>query len=83
MSARSAIDRPDALFRPVKNADDPRLADAAVHLDPQLTHPLGHQRRRAVLLEADLGIRVQISPQRGESFVMRKNRSQRSAQCQS
>ena len=61
------------VFAPANDADDAGLADAGMHFDAQLAHALGHERRRAVLFEADLGISVQITPQRRQSFVMRKN----------
>ena len=67
----------------MQDAHDARLADPRMHLDTQLVHPLRYQGGRAVLFEPDLRIRVQISPQCGQSLMVRKNRRQRAAQRKS
>ena len=67
----------------MNHAHDTGLADPRMHLDAELAHPLRYQGRRAVLFEADLRIRVQISPQSSQPFVVRKDGGQWAAQCKS
>jgi hypothetical protein len=45
-----------------QKGDDARLADAGLHLQPQPGQPLGHDGRRARLLEAEFGVAVQVAP---------------------
>ena len=73
MSARRPIERP-AVFAPWMTPTTPVPADAGMHLDAELAQPLRYERGRAVLLETDLRMRVQIAPQRGQSLVVRKDR---------
>jgi hypothetical protein len=48
------------------DGDDAGLADAGVVLDVERGEPLGDDVRRAMLLEAALGMRVQVAAQRRE-----------------
>ena len=41
---------------------------------------LGHEGRRAVFLESQLGVGVQVAPELGQALVMRQDRGQRATQ---
>ena len=54
-----------------KRPDHAGAADAAVDLEPEFLEPLRHQVGRAVLLEAELGVGVNVAPPGGHLVVER------------
>src|SRR5437867_7205585 len=68
---RAQADATSAVLTLAANhADDTGLTDARVVRDPEHIELAGHDFGRAMLLEAKLGMRVQIAPQRGELGVL-------------
>src|SRR5205085_8741533 len=51
---------------PVEDADHAGLAQPAMHLDAPGGEPLGHDPGGALLLEADLGMGVEVAAERDE-----------------
>ncbi len=67
MSARRPMLR--AAVADAQPPDDAGAADAAMHLAAEGGKLLGHQRRRALLLEAQFGMGVDVAPPGGEVVV--------------
>ncbi len=65
-------DRAAAVLRrsPRNHGDDPGLADVAVMLDAERGELARDDLDGAVLLEAQLGMRVQVAPQGGQCGVV-------------
>ena len=80
MSARSPIERPRPSPLAADHADHAGSSDPGVHLDAERLQALGHQRRGPVLFEPDFRVGVQVAPELRQSFVMRQDRGQWTAQ---
>ena len=69
MSARRPTLRPRRVAAPRDHGDDAGLADAGVMLDAERGELLLHDARGAMLLEAELGMRVEVTANGGEFVV--------------
>ena len=65
MSARSPMRLRTAALA-LEYADDAGAAQPAMHFDAPLRQFLGNDAGRSLLLETDLGVRVQIAADRGQ-----------------
>ncbi|MNJ53957.1 hypothetical protein D3C77_493760 [compost metagenome] len=69
---RPQADHAPAIAAPAADhAHDTGLADAAMHFDPQRLQGARHDAGRTDFFKTELGVSMQIAPQRGQ-FVMKK-----------